>query len=414
MLNMPVLPDRKRLLLCSMTVPWPDRPTQGLYHVDQAIALNRMGVDTQILSPAPLIPTWAGKLSSWAARHNARPKSYEINGVTIHSPRVPFSFPRMMREQWVPKYPYGVNRWCVAGLSKCLKRAIERTNAEGVLVHGMFPWGKVAERVTEECGIPFAVIEHSAGDVLRIQPNSPMAACYTNVADKAKSVFVVSRPMLRHLESSIGSSRLVLCTNGLSHYDILQNPSMFNAAKNKPLFLSAGHYYQRKGFEELVQAFAELVKAQVDASLVIITEAPESLRQMIDTFGLSSRLQVVPPCSRQELMGWMSKASAFVLPSRREAFGLVYAEAMSRGTPVLMTEDCGMADEINSARIDGVSPAWIVPVDDSAALTQALREVVECPHKLAARSRAAIEFISNRFSWEHNARIVCDHLFSSG
>ena len=414
MSNMPVLPDRKRLLLCSMTVPWPDRPTQGLYHVDQAIALNRMGVDTQILSPAPLIPTWAAKLSSWAARHNARPKSYEISGVTIHSPRIPYVFPRMMREQWAPKFPYGVNRWCVAGLSKCLKRAIERTNAEGVLVHGMFPWGKVAERVAEECGVPFAVIEHSAGDILRIQPNTPMAASYTKVADKAKSVFVVSRPMLRHLESSVGCSRVVLCTNGLSRHDKSPDPSMLTAVKDKPLFLSAGHYYRRKGFEELVKAFAELAKDHVHATLVIITEAPESLRQMIVNFGLSSRLQVVPPCSRQELMGWMSQASVFVLPSRREAFGLVYAEAMSSGTPVLMTEDCGMADEINSARIDGVSPAWIVPVDDLAALTQALREVVECPQNLVARSRAAIEFVSNRFSWENNAKTVCDHLFSSG
>jgi len=412
--NIPVLPDGKRLLLCSMTVPWPDRPTQGLYHVDQATALNRLGIYTQILSPAPRVPRWAGKLSSWAARHNSRPERYEIDGVTIHSPRVPFSFPRIMRERLTPRYPQWVNWWCVAGLSSCLKRTIKNTNANGVLVHGMFPWGKAAAQVAADCGMPFGVIEHSAGDVIRIQPDIPIAACYKQIADQAKSVFVVSRPMLRHLENIVGCTQAVLSTNGVSRPGTMPRPPQFKTAESSPLLVSAGHYYRRKGFEELVESFANLIKEQPNATLVLITEAPESLRRMVRSLGLGSRLQLVPPCSRQDLMGWMYRATAFVLASRSEAFGLVYAEAMSCGTPVVMTEDCGMAEEIKSAGIEGTSPAWIVPADDSEALTQALREAVTCPETLAAKSKAALDFVADRFSWENNARTIGDHLFAPG
>ena len=41
-----------RMLLCSMSVPWPERQLLGAYHVDQALALRELGVNMELFSPA--------------------------------------------------------------------------------------------------------------------------------------------------------------------------------------------------------------------------------------------------------------------------------------------------------------------------------------------------------------------------
>ena len=58
------------------------------------------------------------------------------------------------------------------------------------------------------------------------------------------------------------------------------------------------------------------------------------------------------------------------VPSRREPFGLVAAEAMSCGTPVIATNEGGLPDFVH----DGVG--ILVPVEDSEALAHAIHSVV--------------------------------------
>ena len=79
-------------------------------------------------------------------------------------------------------------------------------------------------------------------------------------------------------------------------------------------------------------------------------------------------------------------ADAFVLPSFHEGYGMVYAEAMANGLPVIATTAGAISETVPS------SAGLLVSPGDPAALAQAVRRVIADPRlaaRLAAGSREA-------------------------
>eukprot|EP00752_Nemacystus_decipiens_P013694 g12147.t1 len=206
--------------------------------------------------------------------------------------------------------------------------------------------------------------------------------------------------MKQHLEDELGLENVVLALNGVELNecagDHKPRPERF---RDKTLILSAANYYRRKGFEELIQASAPLLRDQPGLALVIFTDAPESLCQFLVELGIEDRVEIRPKCDRQTLLQWMAWSDLFAMPSWNESFGLVYAESMASGTPVLMTSDAGMSDELPN----GLSPGWVVPPRDHWALQNALADAVSNPHRLDALGKMAAQWIHGRFSWQRNA-----------
>ena len=82
---------------------------------------------------------------------------------------------------------------------------------------------------------------------------------------------------------------------------------------------------------------------------------------------------------RWDVPDLMRAADVFVLSSHFEGFGLVVAEAMASGTPVVATDAGGVAEVM-----DGTG--FLVPVDDDDALLRALESVFS----LGEEQRAAM------------------------
>ena len=98
----------------------------------------------------------------------------------------------------------------------------------------------------------------------------------------------------------------------------------------------------------------------------------------------------------------MKAADLFVLPSVDEAFGLVYAEAMSQGTPVVGCRGEGLADFVE----DGVS-GFLVPAHDDEALAALLARLLAEPATAAAVGAAGRAAVAG-LTWQANARRQLD------
>lgn len=146
----------------------------------------------------------------------------------------------------------------------------------------------------------------------------------------------------------------------------------------------------------LVDAFAALVGATggagSDLRLALVGDGSqrEAVAAAVDTAGLGERVWL--PGARDDVPALLAAFDVFVLPSLAEGISNTILEALACGVPVVATGVGGNADLIGDEGCGSV-----VPADDTAALTEALRARVGEPDRLpaaraAARRRAEREF----------------------
>jgi glycosyltransferase involved in cell wall biosynthesis len=165
--------------------------------------------------------------------------------------------------------------------------------------------------------------------------------------------------------------------------------------------LTYGRMVKKKGFDLLVDAFAPLAGRNPDLGLVIGGDgsARAALTEQIHRLGLTGRVVLPGKLSRGEVAWATHRASAFVLPSRVEPFGIVVLEAMDAGVPVVVSAHGGTGEIIR----DGIDGVVVDPLDRNA-LASALEQILATPgprerYIPAARAR------SREFGWES----ITDH-----
>jgi len=135
---------------------------------------------------------------------------------------------------------------------------------------------------------------------------------------------------------------------------------------NGPLIVGCGRLHRQKGFDLLIEAFADLDDART--RLVILGEGSEreALEALSRSKGVADR--VLMPGFESHPEKWLAQATLFVLPSRWEGFGHVLVEALAAGVPVISTwAPHGPADILN----DGET-GIMVPTGSAAALGAAI------------------------------------------
>jgi glycosyltransferase involved in cell wall biosynthesis len=141
--------------------------------------------------------------------------------------------------------------------------------------------------------------------------------------------------------------------------------------------LYAGRLSREKGVLELVEAANGI-------PLVIAGDGP--LRERVpDALGF---------VSHQELDRLYEHAAVVACPSYREGFGVVCAEAMAHGRPVVASAVGGLLDLV----IDGET-GILVPPGDVGALRDALRRLLEDPDLRRRMGEAGRARVRERFSW---------------
>ncbi len=145
--------------------------------------------------------------------------------------------------------------------------------------------------------------------------------------------------------------------------------------QDRPAILALGRLHPNKAFDVALRALAGLDRGV----LYLAGEGPERerLQALGATLGVGDRLR---------WLGWRTDAPALIaaadlvlVPSRHEPLGNVVLEAWARGKPVVAAASQGPAALIR----DGES-GLLVPVEDSAALAVAMKQVLDDP-ALAAR-----------------------------
>jgi len=150
----------------------------------------------------------------------------------------------------------------------------------------------------------------------------------------------------------------------------------FHAKEDTLIITTIAELHERKGQKYLIETIPKVVEKFPNIKLVLIGEGPnrQNLENLVKKLKLEKHVTIL---GRRKNIPYLLKSSnIFVLPSRREAFGLVNLEAMLTPLPIIAT-DVGGIPEIVQHEKTGI----IIPRENRNALTSALIDLIENPKK---------------------------------
>jgi len=170
------------------------------------------------------------------------------------------------------------------------------------------------------------------------------------------------------------------------------------------LVLMVARLHPEKGHEYLFQALPEMRRRAHRPFRVLLAGAgpfESAYRARVQELGCGDLVRFLG--FRTDIPDLMSAADILVLPSMAEAFGLVLAEALYVGVPVVATRVGGIP-EIVADGVDGL----LVPSADAAALAGAIIALLNDPAKRAALAGRGRTKVEQEFSFERMVRAYED------
>ncbi len=171
--------------------------------------------------------------------------------------------------------------------------------------------------------------------------------------------------------------------------------------------LYVGAMSLQKGIQYLVQAYQKI--NHPNKSLTFVGAPSQELIQMLKMRNLwPEDAKVLGHVPQTELKNIMSRSHVLVLPSVQDGFGMVMAQAMACGCPVIASCNTGGEDLFN----DG-DEGYIVPIRDVDALTNRLQVFADNPQLRAAMGQRALARVKDLGGWStygHRALAVYSEL----
>lgn len=219
----------------------------------------------------------------------------------------------------------------------------------------------------------------------------------------SKTVFTVSdfsrQRILHHFHTS---HSIVVVPNGLST-ELLSYKATHSPVKERSGIVFLGNIKRHKGLLVLWKAYERLIKERQDAPMLTIVghinfRTKDS--EMMDTIRANKeKVRLVTNASNQEVYDILANAACLISPSLYEGFGIPPLEAMSLGTPVIMS-DIPVYKEIY-----GKFPVTFFKTGSSEDLYNHLQELPLSPVSID-------EQISSTYHYQNTAELIINELLS--
>ena len=252
-----------------------------------------------------------------------------------------------------------------------------RRNYDAVIVHGLWQYGgRATWKALRNTSTPYFVFPHGMLDpwfkhtypvkhlkkalywpwgefrVLR----DARAVCFTCEEERvlARQSFRLYRA--RETVVSFGTSAPPADADAQRAAFFGQFPQL----RDKKIVLFLSRIHVKKGADLLIEAFARV--APRDPNLHLVMAGPDQqglqaeLEQQAQKLGIAPRITWTGMLAGEMKWGAFRAASAFALPSHQENFGIVVAEALACGAPVLISDKVNIWREIAADNVGWVAP----------------------------------------------------------
>jgi glycosyltransferase involved in cell wall biosynthesis len=292
------------------------------------------------------------------------------------------------------------------------------------IVHAQSPFvsGLMARRVAQRSGAPLVFTHHTRfGDYTHYlgplaQAGRRVAAAY--LGDYWRGCAAVVAPgseIAADISAALGDRRRPVVRTIPTGVDVEGIGALAAAdvrggngwPPEAVVAVSLGRVAEEKNVHLLLEAFARAAEGEPRLRLLLVGGGPSAaaVRERITQPDLAGRVALTGRLPRHEALAQVRGCDLFAFASQTETQGLVLAEALAAGVPVVALRGPGVADSVR----DGVDGLIVDPAgaDPAAALGAAIRELAADPQRraaLAAEARAG----ADRFAVARRIRQTVD------
>lgn len=239
--------------------------------------------------------------------------------------------------------------------------------------HVSYPAGYIASVLSKEFNIPYILTEHMSPFpfVSLMRKGKPIQEIDQAFSGASKTIAV--SPSLARQITPFGFTEPVVVPNLVDE----RRFSLGLPSSEKFIFFTLGLLSQQKGIDCLLQAIARWNPSPKQFEFRIGGDGPmrPHYERMAEELGVADRVRWLGFVSRNVAPELFRQCHVYVMPSRHETFGIVYAEAIASGKPVVATR-CG-GPEFIVTDFNGM----LVDVGDIDGLAEAMKKMAAEWHR---------------------------------
>lgn len=361
-----------------------------------ARALARQGCDVSLFSTDL---DEQGQLWPWRQPHRlevptGRPT--DVDGVTVQY------FPANWPSRWA----------CSLSMAAALREAIPTFDI--VHIHSLYLFhGLAAAHYCRRARVPYIIRPHGTLDAWHRQHRQFQKALYgflvenRNLRHAAAIHYTSAAEAAAARETGVVTPGFVV-PQGVSLEEFYALPERGEFRRHHPelanrkLVVFLGRISEKKGFDLLIPAIAQVARSHPDIHLVIAGPDDEgygqTARNLLQQHGLNEHATWTGMLLGEEKKSLLRDADVWALTSHDENFGVAVAEAMAAGAAVVITKNVGISLHVQK------SASGLVCDPTIASVSEAIETLLADPSRREEAGQRAREYAMDSLSWDSAAR----------
>lgn len=278
-----------------------------------------------------------------------------------------------------------------------LKKTINIKSHNLLHAHTLFTDGYIANKLYNEYHIPYVVAVRNTDVNVFFKKRILLRKKGLEILKNAKKIIFISKAyqdvvlnkyVPKEFRDQIAGKSVVI-PNGIDQYWL---NNKFETRKNiNPTALNlifAGRIDKNKNIGSIIKACEILKGKGIDVHLTVVGKIEDNIEY--ENINKYNFVTYIPKQTREKLLDLYRSNDIFVMPSKTETFGLVYAEAMSQGLPIIYTEGQGFDGQFEEGTV-----GYHVNSQDPIEIAKKIEEIVKNYHRLSSNCVK----LCDQFNW---------------
>lgn len=285
-----------------------------------------------------------------------------------------------------------------------IKSKMEISKYDIIHAHSLFSNGYIAYKIKKEYNIPYIVAVRNTDVNLFFGKMIHLRVLGINILKNAEKIIFISAPYKKYtIDKFIPEKykkeieeKSVVIPNGIDKFWLdnkFQN--RIKPQSNKLKLIYAGTVSKNKNIVTTAKACKLLSDQGYEVTYKIIGKITD--KKYCNFIDKHPFIKYIPHCQKEELIDHYRSSDVFVMPSKHETFGLVYAEAMSQGLPIIYTKGQGFDGQFKEGEV-----GYSVQYNSADEIANRVKDIL---NNYEIISKNCIEKV-DKFDWDKIAKRI--------